>query len=208
MGDGTWAALQATDIAEVRRRAAVISDFVGVAPQTVHGAERLAWVDYGGQAAVWFFAPEGLALLLTFDHESDLNLCGDADFAAQRALYDGVPEDLLRFVRDPADNHETPVVKDPETGGHLQCAGGVFWFDGERWAVADGMLDYCEAEDIDLDESGFEHAMGDYLFGREFTPEAFVARRDAFGYYANDANGASRRAADLAELRDLIARHA
>jgi hypothetical protein len=53
------APLQATDIAEVRRRAAVISDFLGVAPQTVHGAERLAWVDHGGRLPSAFSLPAG-----------------------------------------------------------------------------------------------------------------------------------------------------
>lgn len=204
MSEDTWDALRATPIRETRRRAAVISEFVGIEPQLTHGAERLAWADFGGQAAVWFFTPDGRVLLLTFDHESDLNLYDDELHAAQRSLYDGVPEDLVRLVRNPPDNHELPDTKDPETGETLQCAGGVFWFDGEQWRPAEGMLDYCDQEGIDPRESGFEYAVSDYLFGQEFTPEAFAARRDGFGFYNGDPD---RRGRDITQLGEIIARH-
>ncbi|MGP3735795.1 hypothetical protein ACTWJ9_21825 [Streptomyces sp. GDS52] len=81
MSDAMWDALVATPLPEVRRRAAVVDDLAGVEPVTVTGARRLAWNDGGGQSAVWYFAEDGRVLLLTFDHESELNLYAEGDFA-------------------------------------------------------------------------------------------------------------------------------
>ncbi|MFI1582894.1 hypothetical protein [Embleya sp. NPDC020630] len=88
MSHVTWDALAATPLPEVRRRAAVMDDLAGVAPVAVPGARRLAWNDDGGggQSAVWHFAEDGRVLLLTFDHESALNLYAEEDFALQESF--------------------------------------------------------------------------------------------------------------------------
>ncbi|MGC4907796.1 hypothetical protein ACLQ2J_19000 [Streptomyces cyaneofuscatus] len=125
MSNAIWEALAATPLPEVRRRAAVMDELAEVGPVTVTGAHRLAWNDGGGQSAVWYFAQDGRALLLTFDHEATLNL-------------------------------------------------------------------YAE-EDFDLQE----------FFYQDFTPESVVAARDAEGCY-KDAEG---KAADLAAVREIFARH-
>lgn len=172
MSEEIWAALAATPLEEVRRRAAVIDAITEITPVEVDGAERFAWNDGGGQSAVWYFTPDERALLLTFDHESDLNLFAEEDYSVQEALYDGVPEHLVALVRDRPENYESLNLVDAETGATIHYAGGVFWFDGERWHQAEGFLDHCRREGLDpLSESGFTYCLGVYRFGGEFTPD-------------------------------------
>lgn len=164
----TWEALKATPLVEVRRRAATIGAAAEVAPMVVDGAERFAWNDGGGQSAVWYFTPDGRALLLTFDHETDLNLYAEGDYALQESLYRGVPEGLVRLVRDRPENYESLNLTDEATGNTIFYAGGVFWFDGEGWRAAEGFSAYCEEQGFDpMVESGFEYCLKVYGFGRE-----------------------------------------
>ncbi|MGW4780853.1 hypothetical protein ACWEPA_29895 [Streptomyces filamentosus] len=199
-----WGALTATPLAEVRRRAAVVDDLTGITPVTVPGAQRLAWNDGGGQSAVWYFAEDGRALLLTFDHEADLNLYGEDEFGPQESFYGGVPDSLVDLVRDRPENYESLNLTDPDTGRTIHYAGGVFWYDGTRWHVADGLVAYCREEEVDLfGESGFSYCLAPYLFGEDFTPEALAALREKNGRYESD----EQRAEDLAALREVFARH-
>ncbi|WP_447005477.1 hypothetical protein ACRAKI_02775 [Saccharothrix isguenensis] len=173
MSEDTWNALKATPLAEVRRRAAIVNRLADIPPVVVDGAERFAWNDGGGQSAVWYFTPDGRALLLTFDHESDLNLYAEDDYALQESLYRGVPEPLVGLVRNRPENYESLNLTDPETGRTIHYAGGVFWFDGEGWRAAEGFLDHCEREDLaPLTDSGFDYCLRAYAFGREFTGDA------------------------------------
>lgn len=203
MSDDTFAALQATPLAEVRRRAAIIGEIIEVPPLAVDGAERFGWNDGGGQSAVWYFTPDDRALLLTFDHETALNLYAEGDYALQESLYRGVPEFLVRLVRNRPENYESLNLVDEETGDAIHYAGGVFWYDGERWSAAEGFLHHCEQEGLDpMAESGFGYCLGDYAFGREFTAEAVVRQRDSDGYYEEDA----ARVAALVEIREVFDR--
>ena len=200
-----WNALAATPLPEVRRRAAVVDDLADVTPVTVAGARRLAWNDGGGQSAVWYFAQDGRVLLLTFDHESDLNLYAEGDFALQESLYEGVPESLVALVRDRPENYESLNLIDSATGRTIHYAGGVFWCDGTRWHVSDGLTEHCRRQGVDLvRESGFGYCLGAYQFGQDFTPETVVERREEGGRY----NDEKEREADLAAVRDVFARHA
>ncbi|MCX5037980.1 hypothetical protein QMA61_07935 [Streptomyces coelicoflavus] len=204
MSNAIWDALSATPLPEVRRRAAVVDALTGVGPVTVPGAHRLAWNDRGGQSAVWYFADDGRVLLLTFDHESELNLYAEEDYALQESLYDGVPEALVALVRDRPENYESLNLTDSATGRTIHYAGGVFWYDGTRWHVSDGLAEYCRREDEDLfGESGFAYCLGAYGFGRDFTPETVVATRDADGRYKD----AREREADLLAVREVFTRH-
>ena len=182
-----WEAFQATPLAEVRRRAAIIGEIAEVAPMTVDGAVRFAWNDSGGQSAVWYFTPEGRALLLTFDHETDLNLYAEGDYAVQESLYRGVPEDLVRLVRNRPENYESLNLTDEATGNTIHYAGGVFWFDGERWRESEGLVEHCEREGLDpTADSGFGYCLEPYLFGHEFTPETVVENRVGQGWYEEE----------------------
>lgn len=204
MSDHTWDALKGTPIAEIRRRAAIIDTLVEVSPVTVEGAERFAWNDSGGQSAVWYFTPDGRALLLTFDHESELNLYAEGTYAEQESLYRGVPADLVQLVRNRPENYESLNLADPGTGETIHYAGGVFWFDGKQWRMAEGFVGHCDKEGVDLmTESGFEYCLDDYLLGQEFTAEAFIAYRDADDWY----DSAAEKDEALATVREIFTRH-
>ncbi|MFE1345850.1 hypothetical protein [Streptomyces sp. NPDC058757] len=204
MSDVTWDALAATPLLEVRRRAAVVDDLTEIEPVRVPGAHRSAWNDGGGQSAVWYFAEDGRALLLTFDHESELNLYAEDDFALQESFYEGVPEPLVALVRDRPENYESLNLTDPATGRTIHYAGGVFWYDGTRWHVADGLAEHCREEGVDLfDESGFAYCLAVYRFGQDFAPETLAALRDANGRYGDE----KEKEADLSALHEVFARH-
>ncbi|MFD1833253.1 hypothetical protein ACFSJS_26970 [Streptomyces desertarenae] len=204
MRNATWDALAATPLPEVRRRAAIVDELAGVEPVAVTGARRPAWNDRGGQSAVWYFAEDGRVLLLTFDHESELNLYAEGDFALQESLYEGVPASLVALVRDRPENYESLNLADSATGRTIHCAGGVFWCDGARWHVSDGLAEYCRREDVDLfGESGFDYCLDAYRFGRDFTPEAIVAFRGEDGRYEDE----EEKEADLSAVREVVARH-
>ncbi|TWS25835.1 hypothetical protein FK268_00750 [Tsukamurella sputi] len=184
----TWEELQRTSITEVRRRAAIVDTWNDIEPVEVPGGKRFAWNDGGGQAAGWFFAADGRVLLLTYEHESTLNFY-DGDFAEQRAVFGGVPEDLVAMVANQPENYEFLNVSDNE-GASLPHASGVFWFDGAQWHVAPGLIEYCTTHDIPLFTSdgfafdvGFDYALAAYRFGQEFTPESLIAEQVANGYY-------------------------
>ncbi|QQQ76975.1 hypothetical protein IOD16_39575 [Saccharothrix sp. 6-C] len=197
-----WDGLAATELVEVKRRAAIVAEIAEVTPVVVDGAERFAWHDSGGQSAVWYFTPEGRALLLTFDHESELNLHGRGGYAVQESLYRGVPEELVRLVRDRPENYESLNLVDEVTGAAIHHAGGVFWFDGGQWREAEGLLAHCAREGLEpMVESGFGYCTEAYLFGLEFTPETVVGSRAE--WYDDEAE----RAAALREIGEVFARH-
>jgi hypothetical protein len=199
----SWDAFAATPFAEVRRRAAIVCGVAQVEPAVVDGAERFAWNDRSGQSAVWYFTPDGRALLLTFERESDLNLADDEYYELQESLYRGVPEDLVRLVRNHPENYESFNVTEEATGNTIHSAGGVFWFDGERWLAAEGFTAHCEKEGLDgLRESGFEYATEAYLFGREFTPEALVEHWQALDWREDTSPERV-----LGAIRGIFARH-
>ncbi|MFH9414740.1 hypothetical protein [Streptomyces rochei] len=204
MSNAIWDALTVTPLPEIRRRAAVLDDLTQVDPVTVPGAHRLAWNDGGGQSAVWYFTEDGRVLLLTFDHESVLNLYAEDDFALQESFFEGVPESLVTLVRDRPENYESLNLTDATTGRTIHYAGGVFWYDGTRWQVSDGLAEYCRREDVDLfGESGFDYCLDAYRLGQDFTPESIVADRDEDGGYEDE----KEREADLAGLREVFGRH-
>lgn len=204
MSNAIWDALTVTPLPEIRRRAAVLDDLAQVDPVTVPGAHRLAWNDGGGQSAVWYFTEDGRVLLLTFDHESVLNLYAEDDFALQESFFEGVPDSLVTLVRDRPENYESLNLTDATTGRTIHYAGGVFWYDGTRWQVSDGLAEYCRREGVDLfGESGFDYCLDAYRLGQDFTPESIVAGRDEDGRYQDEKD----READLAGLREVFGRH-
>ncbi|OSC71198.1 hypothetical protein B5181_07380 [Streptomyces sp. 4F] len=204
MSNAMWDALTVTSLTEIRRRAAVMDDLAEVEPVTVPGARRLAWNDGGGQSAVWYFTEDGRVLLLTFDHESQLNLYAEDEFVLQESFFEGVPDSLVTLVRDRPENYESLNLTDATTGRTIHYAGGVFWYDGTRWHVSDGLAEYCRREDLDLfSESGFDYCLDAYRFGQDFTPESVAAVREDDGRYEDD----EEKEADLAGLREVFDRH-
>ncbi|ONM48601.1 hypothetical protein [Nocardia donostiensis] len=205
MSEETWAALKATPLAELRRRAAIVSELFESVPKSVDGAQRYGWYDGSGQSTVWYFSTGDRVLLLTFHHEEALNLCyDDSNYALQEHFYDGVPEDLVRLVRNRPENGESLNLTDPETENTIHAASGIFWYDGCRWHIADGVVDCCRSEDlVFFDECGLDTCLHVYQFGQDFTPEDIIRNRAWWGWYADD----SAEQAALADLREIVARH-
>ncbi|AMW19441.1 hypothetical protein [Mycobacteroides chelonae] len=188
---GVWEDLQQTRIEEIRRRAAIVDRWNDIQSVEVQGGVRYAWNDGGGQSSGWFFADDGKVLLLTYEHESALNFY-DSDYAAQAELFGGVPQELVALVANRPESYEFLNLTDTTTGNTLPHASGVFWFDG-TWHIAAGLIAYCERTGIDLfgpsgfsHDVGFDYAVGDCLFGKEFTPETVIAEQVANGWYEED----------------------
>ncbi|WP_199729352.1 hypothetical protein [Micromonospora sp. M71_S20] len=200
--DETWHALRVTPIREVRRRAAIVSELTFHKPTMVDAAERFAWDDNGGQSTLWHFLADGRALLLTFGPEADLSVGWD-QYAAQEALYGDVPEDLVRLVRDRPASNAAGNVTDVPTGRTIHWACGVFWFDGEQWRVAEGLLDHCDRTGVDpMIGSEFVYCLDVYRFGQDFvTPEAVVADTE-HGWYVDADEGD-----ELTAVQEIFARY-
>ncbi|MFD5895317.1 hypothetical protein [Streptomyces sp. NPDC060366] len=90
------------------------------------------------------------------------------------------------------------------TGATLLMATGVCWYDGARWHVADGLLEYCAEHGIDLDfESGLD--LSPYVLDRDFTPESYL---DHY-YHRDDADTltVAERATVLDAIRPVFDRY-
>lgn len=207
--DATLAVLNSTPLDELRYRAAVVTDLSltdasFASPSMTYrvgDAVRYATNDSGGQSVKWYFTDDGRALLLTFEHEGDLNAAGPDDgYALMTRFFHGVPADLLRLAGDRTEAYENLLLTDPVSGDALLLTSGVVWFDGETWRIADGLLAYCAEENVDLGEAGL-YLLDPYLLDEEFTPESYV---DHFLY---DGWDGPDREALLAQVRPVFARH-
>jgi hypothetical protein len=205
------AGLETLPLAELRWRAAVVTALSG--GEGSHSswtrsypfgcATRYACNNSGGQAVQWYFTKDGRALLIAFEQEGDLNLPDPSgDFDLLRTYYRGVPDDLLPLAGDRTCAYENRPVSDRETGATLLLATGVCWYDGERWHLAEGLLEFCEKQGINpAHESGFR--LEPYLLGKEFTPESYFGAYLARGYPMSAAN----QAAALIRIRETFGRH-
>lgn len=138
------------------------------------GGSLVRWENGGGDDASWFFAADGRVLLLVFDHESALNLYADYEVAAQKAMYDGVPDELIAPVRGLAE--EDPFLMMGDGADAVPASSGVFWSDGHRWCPAEGLVNLVADRGLDLvRDSGVDPCTGWYLLGQEFTPESLLA---------------------------------
>lgn len=166
----TWEALQQTPIPELRRRAALVEmvdEFLKPSPPE-NGL--YVWADGGGQTTAWQFADDGKALLLTLEHEGVLNVINE-EVHVQRGFFDGVPSELVALIqRDP---EATGFFDFSDEAGPVLSASGVFWCDGVRWHVAEGLRRYCTENDVYIEESGYEYCTRPYLLGQEFTADTY-----------------------------------
>ncbi|MFF4983973.1 hypothetical protein ACFY3O_28500 [Streptomyces sp. NPDC001046] len=157
MSEKIWTALQRTSFTDLKRRVMVVDALLADNRRvTVTGAERFACNDGGGDSAVWYFTADGRILLLTQWHDSELNAYGDhdeadEDFAVQDSYFDGVPADLVELVRNKPETAESFNIR-TRLGDSIHSATGVFWFDGIRWRVAEGLAEHCRRNGIDVYE--------------------------------------------------------
>lgn len=144
---------------------------------------------------------DGLVLLLTFEHESALNFY-DNRYDAQAEVFSGVPAGLVKLVANQPENYEFLHVTDDITGNTLPHASGIFWFDGGSWHIASGLVSYCERNNVTLfagnqlgHDVGFDYALSECLFGKDFSPETLQAEQIASGWYdePDEATGALER---------------
>lgn len=201
--EGLLAALNSTPLAELEWRAAIVTELSGTegsfASATrsyrVGNATRYADNDSGGSSTVLYVTDDGRALLITFNCDSDLNPgFADWNFATLREYYRGVPDDLMHLASDRTAAYENHGPTDPGTGAFLIVATGVCWFDGREWHLADGLVDFCEAEGLNLAyESGL--TVGTYALDEEFTPET---------YFEHNLQGSGLTAAEITDAWDCI----
>lgn len=208
MSERIWTALQRTSFADLKRRVTVVDALLTDTRRvTVTGAERFAYHDGDGDSAVWYFTADGRILLLTQWHDSELNAYGDhdeadEDFAVQDSYFDGVPANLVGLVRNQPETTESFNIR-THLGDSIHSATGVFWFDGIRWRVAEGLAEHCRRKGIDVYEESGLCCVNAYLLGEEFTPKRYFARH----HCADDLDAAGQRTA-MDVIRAAFARHA
>ncbi|NMM83024.1 hypothetical protein B2J88_01345 [Rhodococcus sp. SRB_17] len=182
MDETPWSLLDRLPVKALRRRAHVLKALSGAESLSIDGCALVRGESGGGDNASWLFAADGRILLLVFDHESPLNLYSDYEVAAQVAMYDGIPDELVAYVRGLLD--EDPFLMVGNDAEAVPAASGVFWFDGLAWRPADGLETLVAERGLDLVyDSGVAHCTSWYLLDQEFTPESLIAdgAEDQFG---------------------------
>ncbi|WP_053734006.1 DUF6357 family protein [Nocardia sp. NRRL S-836] len=155
--------LRRTHPRELRRRLEVLTLVDGREPATVAGVTHYG---FGDAVNAWFTAG-GRGLVVTFDRTSALD-CSD-DAAAQAALYDGVPADLLALVRNAPESSTALNVPHPD-GGTLVAATGIFTFAGPC-AMADGLVSRLQETGTGIEDTGLDR-LENFLALKDFTPAA------------------------------------
>jgi len=136
------------------------------------------WDDGGGQSLTLLFAGSQI-LLLAFDHECSSNFYSgeEEDIAKQVAMYEGVPENLMRFVSNVDENYWNLNIELDDDGEEtISSASFVAWFDGEKWNHApnleqllgryneDGGLGYCSEHLVPKEQVLSEESVRQYYF--------------------------------------------
>lgn len=154
-----------TPLADVREHARLVNEQSEVtAVHHVDGTVRYGWTDGAGAVTAWWFTPDERAMLLVFDHESELSLYGlPDDFDRQEALYDGVPADLVALARN-RDADEQLLLNCADGDETIHAATGIFFCVEERWFIADGLLRELSRRDLTLADTGLAVGLAPYDF--------------------------------------------
>lgn len=139
-------------------------------------------------------------------HESELSTyCEhddvDKDYAQQSSYFDGVPAALAALVRKRPETTESINIESG-MGDRIHLATGVFWYDGTRWHVAEGLVEHCRRNGIDLCAQSGLSTIGPCLLGQEFTPERYFAH---MGY--DEGHSEKEQRALMESIRAAFARH-
>ncbi|HIV56687.1 MAG TPA: hypothetical protein H9902_01905 [Candidatus Stackebrandtia faecavium] len=177
-------ALRRTHPQELRRRLGILTAIDG---NEVHVADGVTHYRYGngaGDTVNAWFTSAGRGLLITFDHESDLNAYNDPETNA--AYYDGVPDDLVALARDVPDSMTTLSADHPD-GGTLVAATGVFHFSAPVTMSA-GLVARLQETSLDIHETGLSFLVDSFLQIDDFNPDT-VADTTAWWGHDDIAHG-------------------
>lgn len=127
----------------------------GIEPRRCGDWTRFAFLNGGGDSAIWFFGgPANEMLLLTFDHESRLNLY-DRDAEAQLCLYDGLPGRMRDLVTGQDDDDAWLTMPAGDT--RVVASSGAFSPDlsqGPEWEATPGLIQLLAAYGARMRETG------------------------------------------------------
>ncbi|MFQ3559028.1 hypothetical protein QZN11_19810 [Streptomyces gramineus] len=182
-----WELIQQMPLAELKWRAAVISDIINIdidgqipdvkTNMIAEGVEVFI-NDVDGDGWKWYFTRSGKSLLLALRHESccntfDLHLDENKNYHELLSNFDGVPSEMVSMAQIPAGIMEHSCYHVSSTGDMLQAVSGIFWHDGAGWHIADGTLRRHQetGEDVMVDLSLI---IGDLSLGEELTVERCV----------------------------------
>lgn len=189
--------LRRTHPRELRRRLEILTQIDGRQPTTRDEITHYGFGTPGGDAVNAWFAANGRALVVTFDHKSILNSANDPH--AQAELYDGVPDDLLALARNVPPTGTVRQVPHPD-GGSQVAATGIFHLSGPC-ALAEGVVSRMtrvQAEQLAIKDTGVDWLLQAFLAPEDFTP-AVVAELVDWWSAEDIANGFATVATDEPE---------
>jgi hypothetical protein len=179
--------LNATPLAELRRRARVLARLSGTPDARLDTATVLGWENGAGDSAAWVLPGDDTALLLALDHESELNLFVEAEASDQLRMFDGVPAGLRSLVIGVPD--ESVFLSLGEGPAAAPVASAVAFLHDGVWSLSPGLLALCARRGLDpVVDSGLAFCLHEYLLGDEFSVEA-LSRRDPERRWGIDAAG-------------------
>lgn len=158
--------LRRTHPRDLRTRLEVLTRIDGRKPVTADGVTHYGFGNGVGDTVNAWFTDEGRGLVVTFDHNGELNFYEDGP--AQAALYEGVPEDLLALVRNVPETDTTLSALLPD-GTELVVATGVFHFSGPC-AMADGLVSRLQESQLDAEDTGVGWLLEGFLAMEDFSP--------------------------------------
>ncbi|MFD0556462.1 hypothetical protein FB566_1702 [Stackebrandtia endophytica] len=158
--------LRATHPRELCFRLEVLTRIDGREPVTVDGVTHYGFGNGAGDTVNAWFTDDGRGLVVTFDHNGELNFYEDGP--AQAALYEGVPDDLLGLVRNVPETDTMLSALLPD-GTELVVASGVFHFSGPC-AMADGLVSWLQKSGLDTTDTGIDWLLESFLALRDFSP--------------------------------------
>ncbi|MET9224566.1 DUF6357 family protein [Lentzea sp. NPDC003310] len=147
--------LRRTHPRELRRHVDALTRADGRDPVTVSGVTHYGF-GTGDTVNAWF-GSDGRGLVLTYDRSSALASTEDT----HAALYDGVPADLMAWVRNVPETATTRTVPHPD-GGTVVAATGIFTFSGPC-AMADGLVTRLWEDGLGIEATGVGRLLEHHL---------------------------------------------
>lgn len=170
--------LRRTHPQELRRRLSILAAIDGNEVRTADGVTHYGFGNGAGDTVNAWFTSAGRGLLITFDHESELNAYENPD--ANAAHYAGVPDDLAALARNVPDS-ETMLAADHPDGGTLAAATGVFHFSAPV-TMAEGLVTRLQDNSADVEATGLPFLVESFLQIDDFNPDTLAAATAWWGH--------------------------